>query len=56
VKVKDWPAFPFRAIRLYVPGPENFAFFRRFMRDFMALYKYNKVIIEFNCMRLDKHP
>ena len=56
LKVKDWPAFPFRAIRLYVPGPENIVFFKRFMRDFMALYKYNKVIIEFNCMRLDKHP
>ena len=54
--VKDWPAFQFRAIRLYVPGPENLAFFRRFMRDFMSLYKYNKVIIEFNCMRLEKHP
>ena len=56
IKVKDWPSFPFRAIRLYVPGPENLAFFRRFMRDFMALFKYNKVIIEFNCMRLDRHP
>jgi hypothetical protein len=56
VKVKDWPSFQFRAIRLYVPGPENIAFFKRFMRDFMSLYKYNKVIIEFNCMRLDKHP
>jgi len=56
LKVKDWPRFPFRAIRLYVPGPENIAFFKRFMRDFMSLYKYNKVIIEFNCMRLDKHP
>ena len=56
VIVKDWPNYPFRAIRLYVPGPENLAFFRRFMRDFMALYKYNKVIIEFNCMRLDRHP
>jgi len=54
--VKDWPDYPFRAIRLYVPGPENLSFFRRFMRDFMALYKYNKIIIEFNCMRLDKHP
>ena len=54
--VRDWPSFPFRAIRLYVPGPENLAFFKRFLRDFMALYKYNKVIIEFNCMRLDKHP
>ncbi len=56
LKVKDWPAFPFRAIRLYVPGPDNIAFFKRFMRDFMSLYKYNKVIIELNCMRLDKHP
>lgn len=56
VKIKDWPRFSFRAIRLYVPGPENFAFFRRFLRDFMSLYKYNKVIIEFNCMRLDRHP
>lgn len=56
VKVRDKPAFPFRAIRMYVPGPENMAFLKRFMRDFMALYKYNKIIIEFNCMRLDKHP
>jgi hypothetical protein len=56
VKVTDWPNMPFRAIRLYVPGPENIAFFKRFMRDFMALYKYNKVIIELNCMRLDRHP
>jgi len=56
VKVKDWPALPFRAIRMYVPGPENMAFLKRFIRDFMALYKYNKIIIELNCMRLDKHP
>ena len=56
VKVRDWPNLPFRGIRLYVPGPENIAFFKRFLRDFMALYKYNKVIMEVNCMRLDKHP
>lgn len=56
VKVRDWPNLPFRGIRLYVPGPDNIAFFKRFLSDFMALYKYNKVIIEFNCMRLDKHP
>jgi hypothetical protein len=47
---------PFRGIRLYVPGPENIAFFNRFLKDFMALYKYNKLIMEVNCMRLDKHP
>ena len=56
VKVKDWPSFPFRAIRLYVPGPENMAFFNRFLKDFMALYKYNKVVMELNCLRLDRHP
>lgn len=56
VKVRDWPTYPFRAIRLYIPGPENIVFFKRFLKDFMALYKYNKVIIELNCMRLDKHP
>ena len=56
IKVRDWPNLPFRAIKIYVPGPDNIAFFKRFMRDFMALYKYNKIMIEFNCMRLDKHP
>ncbi len=56
VRVRDWPNLPFRAIRLYVPGPENIAFFKRFLRDFMALYKFNKVIMETNCMRLDRHP
>ncbi|MBG0860030.1 MAG: beta-N-acetylhexosaminidase [Bacteroidales bacterium] len=56
LKVSDHPAFPFRAIRLYVPGPENIAFFKRFLRDFMSLYKYNKVVMELNCMRLDRHP
>ncbi len=54
--ITDWPNMPFRGVRLYVPGPDNIAFFKRFMRDFMALYKYNKVIIELNCMRLDRHP
>jgi hypothetical protein len=56
VNVRDWPAMPFRGIRLYIPGPENIAFFKRFLRDFMALYKFNKVIIEANCMRLNRHP
>ena len=56
IEVTDWPVMPFRGIRLYVPGPENIAFYKRFVRDFMALYKYNKVIVEVNCMRLDRHP
>jgi hypothetical protein len=56
VNVRDWPRMPFRGIRLYIPGPDQISFFKRFMRDFMALYKFNKVIIEVNCMRLNKHP
>jgi hypothetical protein len=56
LKVRDWPNLQFRAIRLYAPGPDQIAFFKRFLRDFMSLYKYNKVILELNGMRLDKHP
>lgn len=56
VSIRDWPNYPFRAIRLYIPGPDNIPFFKRFLRDFMAFYKFNKVIIEVNCMRLDRHP
>ncbi len=56
VHVRDWPLMPFRGIRLYIPGPEHISFFKRFLRDFMALYKFNKVIIEVNCMRLNNHP
>jgi hypothetical protein len=57
VEIDDWPHMPFRAVRLYLPGHENIAFFRRFLRDFMALYKFNKVSLEVNAsMRLDSHP
>ncbi len=57
VWIRDWPHKGFRGIRLYLPGRENLTFFRRFLRNFMALYKYNKVIIEVNAaMRLDRHP
>jgi hypothetical protein len=55
--VRDWPHKPFRGIRLFLPGSDNLAFFRRFVRDFVALFKYNKLIVEVNaCMRLDRHP
>jgi hypothetical protein len=55
--VFDWPLMEFRGIRLMMPGPENVTFFKRFLRDFMAYFKYNKVIIEANAnIRLTKHP
>jgi len=57
VQVRDWPAKPFRGLKLYLPGHENIAYFKRFVRDFMALYKYNRVIVEMDgAMRLDRHP
>lgn len=55
--VKDSPQYPFRGIKLYLPGKENIRFFKRFIKDFAALYKFNKIILELNAnMRLDKHP
>ena len=57
VQVRDWPDKPFRGIYLFLPGHDNIPFFKRFVRDFMALYKYNTLIMEMNaCMRLDGHP
>jgi len=56
-RARDWPHLPFRGVRLYLPGRESIAFFKRFLRDFMALYKFNKIVIEVNAaMRLDRHP
>src|SRR5579863_1397880 len=57
VDVRDWPDKPFRGLYLYLPGRKNIPFFRRFVRDFMALYKYNTLIMEMGAsVRLDTHP
>ena len=57
VRVRDWPRKPFRAIKLYLPGRDNIGFFKRFVRDFAALHKFNKLVLEMNAgMRLDRHP
>lgn len=57
VQVRDWPYKPYRAVKVYLPGRDNIAYFKRFVADFLALYKYNRVIIEMNAaMRLDRHP
>ena len=56
-RVRDWPYKPFRGIKLYLPGRENIGYFKRFIRDFMALYKFNVAIVEMNAaMRFDRHP
>jgi hypothetical protein len=55
--VKDSPQFAFRGIKLYLPGRENITFFKRFVRDFVVYYKFNKIILELNAnMRLERHP
>ena len=55
--VKDSPRYPFRGIKVYLPGRENITFFKRFIRDFVALYKFNTIILELNAnMRLERHP
>jgi len=57
VKVKDSPRYSFRGIKLYLPGRENITFFKRFVRDFAAYYKFNTIILELNAnMRLERHP
>jgi len=56
-QVRDWPDKPFRGFKLYVPGQTSIPFFRRFVREVLALYKFNTLMIEMNgCMRLDRHP
>jgi hypothetical protein len=55
--IKDRPHMPFRGIHMYLPGPENIAFFKRFVRDFLAYFKFNRIILEVNAvMRFDRHP
>lgn len=57
VHIEDWPYKPFRGIKLFLPGRDNLPFFRRFMRDFMALFKFNRLVLEMNAgMRLDRRP
>jgi len=55
--VRDWPDKGYRGISMYLPGRDNIPFFKRFVSNFVALYKFNTLIVEMNaCMRLDSHP
>ncbi len=57
VQIRDWPEKQFRGIYLYLPGRDNIPYFKRFIRDYMALYKYNTLIMEMGAsMRLESHP
>lgn len=55
--IRDWPFKPFRAVKLYLPGRDNLAYFRHLVHDVLAPAKYNRLILEMNAgMRLDRHP
>ena len=57
VDVVDHPEKPFRGVKIYLPGPKNIPFFKRFIRDFVVAHKYNTLIMELNAgMRLESHP
>ena len=57
VRVRDWPLKPFRGIKLYLPSHEEVPYFKRFVRNVMALYKFNQLVLEMDgAMRLDRHP
>lgn len=57
VDIDDHPQKLFRGIKLYLPGPRNIPFFKRFIRDVVLACKYNAVIMELNAgMRLERHP
>ncbi len=57
VKIRDWPEKQFRGIYLFLPGRDNIPYFKRFVRDYMALHKYNTLIMEMGAsMRLESHP
>ena len=56
-QVRDWPDKPFRGVKLFLPGRDSIPFFKRFVANFMALYKFNTLIVELNgSMRFDRHP
>lgn len=56
-RIRDWPDKPFRGVKLYLPGRNSIPFFKRLVRDFLAPYKFNKLMMEMNAsMRLDRHP
>jgi hypothetical protein len=57
ISLRDWPYKPFHGIKLYLPGHENIAYFKRFVRNVMALYKFNQMVLEVDAaLRLERHP
>jgi len=55
--IRDWPGRPLRFFRLHMPSREDMPFFKKLVRDVVALYKYNALMLETSgAMRYDRHP
>ena len=56
-EVRDWPLLKVRWVHVFMPGQEQLAFARRYLRDFLLRYRFNGLILETGGgMRLDAHP
>lgn len=54
--VYEHPVCPVRGIKIYLPAPEDIAFFKKLI-DMICFYKYNTVVIEVGgAMEYRKHP
>ena len=55
--VRDWPYKPIRGFHLYLPSRDKIGFLIRFIKYFLAAYKFNTLFLEVGAgMRFDKHP
>ncbi len=56
-EIDDAPRMPFRGVHIMLPGTEDIAFAKRFIKYVVSPMGYNAVIIEFaGAMRFDSHP
>ncbi|HXY40615.1 MAG TPA: glycoside hydrolase family 20 zincin-like fold domain-containing protein, partial [Vicinamibacteria bacterium] len=56
-EVRDWPLLKVRWVHVFMPAPEQLAFARRYLRDFLLRYKFNGLVLETGGgMRLESHP
>ena len=56
-QIVDQPLKPFRGVYLFIPSPRHIPYFKRFVRNVMALHKLNKLVLEVDAgMQLDRHP
>lgn len=56
-EIVDWPRHPIRGVHVYIPAREDIAFFKRYIRYFLADHKMNTIFLEVGAgMEFKKHP